>query len=188
MDFKKYYYLEQYLFNEVGPAFRKTGQLTDKDFLCILIWKSNRSKTKNFKKLMKTTDSKIRGRASQLAKDIHNQPTSREKLYVLIKDWKFRLPTASAILTVLYPDDFTIYDARVCSVINRFYGLADKSFDCLWAEYEKFIKCVNKASQEKSLRDKDRYLWGKSFYKDLERTLARFRGRTKRLDEKVWIS
>ena len=24
--------------------------------------------------------------------------------------WKFRLPTASAILSVLYPDMFTIYD------------------------------------------------------------------------------
>jgi len=32
MDYKKYYYLEEYLFNEVNSAFHKRGFLTAEDF------------------------------------------------------------------------------------------------------------------------------------------------------------
>ena len=39
--------------------------------------------------------------------------------------WAFRLPTASAILTVLYPDVFTVYDRRVCKVLGAFDQLAN---------------------------------------------------------------
>ena len=45
MDYKKYYNLERYLFDEVGPKFRNGGGLSTEDFFCIVIWKANRSKT-----------------------------------------------------------------------------------------------------------------------------------------------
>jgi hypothetical protein len=83
-----------------------------------------------------------------------------------MKDWGFRLPTASAILTVLYPNDFTVYDSRVCGELGAFEELADRQYsDSLWADYQRFLNKVNAAVPGSlSLRDKDRYLWGRSFY------------------------
>lgn len=175
MDFKKYYYLEQYLFDEVGPLFRKTGELSAENLLCILIWKANRSKTKTLQKLTKRYKNDIRQAALRFAVDIYDQPTPKDRLKILIKTWGLRLPTASAILTVLYPEEFTVYDVRVCGILGRFHGLADKvNFDSVWAGYQEFIKCVREeVPKEKSLRNKDRYLWGKSFFESLGKSLEK---------------
>lgn len=72
---------------------------------------------------------------------------------------------ASAILSVLYSEDFSVYDARVCGQLRAFKNLADrKRFENLWAGYQEFLEAVRKATPaDLSLRDKDRWLWGKSF-------------------------
>ena len=89
---------------------------------------------------------------------------------VLISDWGFRLPMASAILTVLYPNAFTIYDVRVCEVLGDYRNAQYRTnFDALWSEYQSYIVAVKKAVTEKyELREKDRWLWGKSFSKQLQ--------------------
>src|ERR1017187_1229205 len=96
----------------------------------------------------------------------------QEKLEIMMDKEKggFFLPMASAILTVLYPDDFTIYDIRVCDSLGEFHDLANKTKpSAIWDGYVKFKKSViEKALPNLSLRDKDRYLWGKSFKKDLD--------------------
>ena len=53
MDYKKFYNLEEYLFQDVGSRFRKTNTLSVEDFFCIVIWKANRAKTNIKKKLSK---------------------------------------------------------------------------------------------------------------------------------------
>jgi hypothetical protein len=40
----------------------------------------------------------------------------------------FRLPMVTAILTVLYPLDFTVYDICVCDGLGRFHNLAPRKF------------------------------------------------------------
>ena len=81
---------------------------------------------------------------------------------------------ASAILTVLYPNDFTVYDIRVCDMLSDFHSLANKiQFESIWAGYERYVTAVReKAPAELSLRDKDRWLWGKSFVKQLTEDIA----------------
>ena len=88
-----------------------------------------------------------------------------------MRNWEFRLPTATAILTVLYPADFTVYDIRVCNSLDRFHNLAHGRFsDTLWERYLIFKAAVeNEAPAHLSLRNKDRYLWGKSFYEDAKK-------------------
>jgi hypothetical protein len=68
---------------------------------------------------------------------------------------------------VLYPVEFTVYDARVCEELPEFRKLAEKSFsNAMWEQYQHFKKAVEESTpSELCLRDKDRYLWGKSFYK-----------------------
>ena len=106
------------------------------------------------------------------------QKTQRKVLSVLIEGWGFRLPMASAILTVIYPEDFTVYDVRVCDVLGDYKDVQYKTnFDILWERYSAYILRVKNAVPEyPRLRDKDRYLWGKSFALQLKTDiLASFR-------------
>jgi hypothetical protein len=82
----------------------------------------------------------------------------------LADEWGFRLPTTSAVLTVLYPDDFTVYDDRVCKQLGKFQDLVNRTnIDRLWAGYLDFKQAVERAADaELSLRNKDRVLFGKS--------------------------
>jgi hypothetical protein len=70
-------------------------------------------------------------------------------------------------VTVLYPNDFTVYDKNVCKELGEFEKLRHRSYsDKLWSDYQLFIAAVRAAVPGSlSLRDKDRYLWGRSFYK-----------------------
>ena len=177
-QYQQYHQLEAYLFGTVGPCFRICGNLSATDFFCIVIWKSNRSKSTIAKRL-RNKDTK--GRSSlnaiikEMGKAIHKASTHQKRLEILLKQWGFRLPMASAILTVLYPDDFSIYDIRVCEQLGDFKNLAAKRpFVRLWEVYQAYLDAVRKSTpQHLSLRDKDRWLWGKSFIEQLESDLKR---------------
>ena len=86
---------------------------------------------------------------------------------------------ASAILTVLYPEEFTVYDVRVCDSLGDCHKLSNVTdFEKLWHGYVEFKSKVSQAvPDELSLRDKDRYLWGKSFHEqlsiDIEKAFAK---------------
>lgn len=97
----------------------------------------------------------------------------KDRLRWLWEDWEFRLPMASAILAMLYPDEFTIYDVRVCDTLGRFHNLNNLvNFENLWCDYQAFKHAVEESAPgDLTLRDKDRYLWGKSFYEQLMRDL-----------------
>jgi hypothetical protein len=73
---------------------------------------------------------------------------------------------ATAVLTVLFPDRFTVYDIRVRDQLNI------KDFACRKNQIELYFKeylpKVTAIAEAKTIRDKDRYLWGKSAYEDLQ--------------------
>ena len=169
-DYRKLYDLENYLFEEVSRRFSELGYLNTFDFFCIVIWKANRSKSKIAKRLLSKGYPDLDSAVFALTKSLANAADDRARLKALIIDWGFRLPMASAILTVLYPISFTIYDFRVCEALDGFFNVQNKmNFDSLWNDYEAFMAAVNKAApSEYSLRDKDRWLWGKSFYEKLK--------------------
>jgi len=67
----------------------------------------------------------------------------------------------------LYPEDFTVYDIRVRSQLGQkaIYGVNPY--------FEKFLPAVRQTKIQKNLRDKDRFLWGKSFYEGLQKFLEK---------------
>jgi len=109
-----------------------------------------------------------------LTKSLAKAANDKTLMKILFEDWGFLLPMASAILTVLYPMSFTIYDFRICEVLDDFYNLQNKTnFDSLWNGYELFVAAVKKIGpSEYSLRNKDRWSWGKSFSRQLEKDIA----------------
>jgi len=168
MNYLNYYHLEQYLFNEVGPAFRKTGKISASDYFCIVIWKANRAKSKEAKRLLSKGYKTLQSAVTALAKDINRAKTNKEVMSCLIETWGLRLPMASAILTVLYPNNFTVYDVRVCDEIGGYHSIYSRKFEGLWSGYEEFVNSVKKTTPKQlELRDKDRWLWGRSFNKQL---------------------
>ena len=170
VDYRSFYHLESYLERTVKARFDRDGELSAFDFFCIVIWKANRAKTKVATRLLRATSNDLDGAARELTRAIAAAPTKRRKMEVLVKEWKFRLPMASAILSVLYPKDFTVYDVRVCNVLGGFRSLQNKtSMDSIWTEYESFVEAARGAAPSRlTLRDKDRWLWGKSFCEQLQ--------------------
>jgi len=179
-DFRSYYDLETYLFDTVSPRFAKEGTLDAFDFFCIAIWKANRAKSKVAKRLL-ARHSDLDAAVRDLVRMIAAAPSPRDKLQVLMTEWGFLLPMASAILTVLYPNDFTVYDFRVCDALGDFHSLTNRiQFQSIWEGYERYVAAVReKAPAELSLRDKDRWLWGRSFQIELLQDIADEFARTK---------
>jgi hypothetical protein len=183
IDYRDYYFLERYLEETVRHRFQQNGFLLAFDFFCIVIWKANRAKSKIAAKLLDKDNPKsndLDHAAKTLTKGIAEAPLPRERMRILMEEWKFGLPMASAILTVLYPDKFTIYDVRVAQSIDeqrddnqgKFKQLINlTSFKSIWEGYQKFTKEVQGYVAEgvklRSLREQDRYLWGKSFHDQL---------------------
>ena len=178
-DHSKYYNLESYLFGEVSKRYAKTKTVSTPDFFCIVIWKANRAKSKVAGRLLAKKPYKdLESAIGALVKEVSEETDMKGQLSILINGWGFRLPMASAILTVLFPDKFTIYDFRVCEVLNDFQRAEHLTFEPLWKQYSGYIKQVSKIGQGLSLRDKDRWLWGKSFISQLIKDIKNQFGRT----------
>lgn len=166
IDFLEIYNLEKYLLDDVGPRFRHTARIDPTDFFMIIIWKSNRVKTTIRDKLKKRVDGDFSVAVAKISEQLSSSKTSKDRLGILMRDWGLRLPMASAILTILYPHEFTVYDRRVCGVLNLPYRDMLFSDNC-WSVYEHYKSAVCKNTpSDLSLRDRDRYLWGKSFLED----------------------
>ena len=167
IEFLKFYDLENYILTEVKSNFLKNKSLDSFDFFCIIIWKANRAKSKIAKRLLNYGPN-LNQAVHDLTSKIYELKNDKDKLKILLEEYKFRLPMASAILSLLYPGNFTIYDVRVCDTLEKYKGLGNLKFEKLWEEYCEYIDCVrNYGTQNLSLKDKDRLLWGKSFYDQL---------------------
>lgn len=174
-NYLKYYSLEDYLFNEVSANFRKKGFLTTKEFFAIVIWKSNRAKTRVLKGIKKNGKT-IR----QLTSEVNKENDDKKKVGILEAIQGIGIPIASAILAVCYPKIFTIADYRTKESLTKknkdFKGKPTTSI----LSYLKYSKACHKIAEEEglSLRDTDRALWGVDFYegknglKELVKNLA----------------
>lgn len=166
-DYLAFYDPEAYLLR-AGRRFRETGDLDVRDFYMILIWKANRAKIYHKSRLTKIAGS-FDGAVKRIASELLNAREPRIRLALLMENWKFALPTATAILTILYPEEFTVYDYRVCAELNRTYRPWVEFSDKLWEEYCQFKRSVlDSTPAGLSLRDKDRWLMGRSFRMQVE--------------------
>ena len=181
IDYLKYRDLERYLFEDVHNRFHAEQSLSAFDFFSIVVWKANRAKSKIAHRLLNNPgvhgddlDAIVRTLTAQL----YAAPDPKSRLRILFCDWGFALPMATAILTVLWPDDFTIYDTRVCEQLGGFHNLSyGTNFDRVWEGYEAFIASVRRETpQGLSLRDQDHYLFGKSTASQLHSDIERIFG------------
>ena len=157
----KYYFLEDYLFNNVNNNFQKNGYLTPEEFFAIVIWKSNRAKT-NIRRGIEKSRKTIR----TITSEVFQAKTPEQKLNTLISIPSIGIPMASAILTVCYPSDFTIADYRACTALKDFgEEIAGNPTAKISVYFEYLERCKKLARKYNfTLRNFDRILWAKDFY------------------------
>jgi hypothetical protein len=161
----KLYDLEGYLFEEVRQRFEAEQTLRPYDFFAIVIWKSNRAKTKIKRGLAdagKTVEA--------LMREVSQSDQPQAQVDALLQVRGIGLAMASAILTVCYPETFTVLDYRAWETLQR------ASVDGLPENYpqspEAYLlycrACKELADRMGlSLRDLDRALWAKNWEDDL---------------------
>src|ERR1700734_695552 len=105
-EYLRYYFLEDYLFTDLHANFEKNKSLTPEEFLAIIIWKSNRQKT-NVVAGIVASEQTVEKLMTQVA-----ESEDLKNIELLIEIGGIGIPVASAILTVCYPDTFTVVDYR----------------------------------------------------------------------------
>lgn len=173
IDYLKYYNLEAYIFEDAHQRFHVEHSLGAFDLFSIVIWKANRAKSRIALKLLAQDPEgrrDLEAIARTLTASLYEAPSHKERLRLLMKDWKFALPMASSILSVCYPEDFTVYDYRVRELLGDFPELNNLvDFEKIWVGYDEYKARVSQlAPAGLNLRDQDRFLWGKSTALQLE--------------------
>ena len=167
-DLKKYlryYNLEDYLFGEVHQRFKERKTLSQEDFFAIVVWKSNRAKTR------------VRNGVKKLGKSIEiviheiDGVVDFEKVKQLTSIDGIGIPIASAILAVCYPDNFTVVDYRAKASLRNIDSSKASSISGdpsqniqAYLDYNQICKALAAQQDDLSLRDFDRALWGYDFY------------------------
>jgi hypothetical protein len=171
VDPVRYYWLESYLFTEVHRRFHAEQSLDAFDLFSIVIWKANRAKSRVAHRLLERYGDLERA-ARELSAALSRASLEQERFEILIHAG-FQLAMASAILTVLWPDVFTVYDVRVCQELgDELDRVKNWKGHRLWEGYCRYRDAVNCAvTGSLSLRDKDRFLWGRSAMQQLKRNL-----------------
>ena len=174
-DYERQFDEEHYLIAVIGPRFRTQGWLDAYDLFFIVRWKANRAISKVGRCLVRAGGTDLDRIARELTHDVYKAPGAKARFVVLSKKWKLRLPMASAMLTVFYPDDFTVYDERVCDALGDFHRVAGRTdVDNRWQGYLEYKRAVEKAAPERlPLRGKDKYLWARSRHEELKRLARR---------------
>lgn len=171
-DYLRYYNIEAYLFEDVRQRFHREGKLDAFDLFSILIWKANRSKSKLAQRLAKKTGT-LEAAATELTTALFKAESAEARLLLTMKDWGFYLPIASSILSVLWPEEFTVFDVRVCDELGDYHALRNLKPERVWPGYCRYRDAVDHAVPGlRLLRDKDRFLWGRSVARQLVRDIG----------------
>jgi hypothetical protein len=175
VNYIEFYNDENVLFEKIGPEFRQGMDPSVMHFEALLAWKSDRPGDTHWMRLMKICGGTMENAVAALCADIRSAKDHKTRLEVLIRKWEFKLPTAVTILTVFYPEFFTMYDERTRRQTDTKNWSQRTSFTPdLWEHYCEFKdKIVALAPYGLSLRDADRYVMGKDTYEARERKLAR---------------
>ena len=165
------YDLEGYLLGTVSQRFQTYATLSAHDFFAIVIWKSNRCKGRVKRGLQCTGTT-----PGELMRRVAAAPTNEERVSILTAITGIGLALASAILTVCYPDEFTVLDYRAWETLATLgaEGLPSRyPYDA--RECVAYCSACRSLAQsmEISLRDLDRALWARSWEGDLCAFVAR---------------
>jgi thermostable 8-oxoguanine DNA glycosylase len=140
-DLEKYialYDTERYLFDVVGPKTKKRGYLIFDDFYKICMWKSARQKQRYIKNKQKI---------GKITKKALIKKDEKEKIKILCDGLEgVGIPTASAILTVVFPQKYAIIDVRCLGVLREKFNIKISKYITVnsWLKYLSLMREISK--------------------------------------------
>ena len=160
---------ETRVFPEIAKKAERGQELSQRDILLILKWKLTRIKDKNSKTVSKEKLNDI-NQAVKKSREVGFEIDSLEELDEIPG---IGLATATAILTVCYPDRFTIIDQRALETLGL--SPADTAD---WTAKQYFNKYLPKVEDCRrgwgcTLRQADRALWGLSVSKRVKEIIVK---------------
>jgi len=139
IDLKKYlklYSTEDYLFDILGPQIKKRGYIKFEEFYRICIWKSSRQKP-NYIKNKKIVE--------KITKKAFLEKDEKEKINILCSMKGVGIPTASAILTIVFPNKYAIIDIRCMEILLKLNLLKSKNISInTWIDYLCVVRLLAK--------------------------------------------
>lgn len=142
-DAKKYldlYNIEDYLFRIIGPRIRERGFIEFDDFYQICMWKSARQKQNYLKN---------KNVVKNISRKAFAENDESLKMKQLLNLKGVGIPTASAILTICFPDKYAVIDIRCIQMLNK-RGIKIRETITVnrWIEY---LKIMRELGDENSL-------------------------------------
>lgn len=104
------YDTENYLFEIIAPKVKKRGYLTFDDFYKICMWKSTRPKNRYL-----TNNSVV----EKITKRALAEKNEEKRIKILCELNGVGIATASALLTILYPNKYAVIDIRTLTELNN---------------------------------------------------------------------
>lgn len=161
---------EAYLFSIVKERYARQGWLGALDVMTIANWKASRARIHFARRIIAKSGQSLEVGARALTRAIAAAVSDAMRFRVVCGEWGFPLPTGSALLTVLYPDSFTVFDVRACDELRAYHSLGARTrVASLWEGYLEYAAAVRAAAPAGlTLRQADHWLWGRSRHRDLE--------------------
>ncbi len=124
------YDAERCLFEEVGPQASRRGYLTFREFYAICIWKSARQKQNYLQNEGKKC-------VEDITKKAFSTEDEKEKIKLLCKLRGVKIRTASALLTVVFPNKYAVLDIRCLEMLEEQFrsGISKSVSLKTWLEY-----------------------------------------------------
>ncbi len=146
-NIKKYIeiYGEGYLFNVIGPRVKKRGYFKFSEFYDICMWKSARQKQRYIQN---------RDIIEEISKKAFAEKDERRKMKILSKNLDgVGIPTASALLTVVYPESYAVIDIRCLEMLRKMNCNINKYPSLnIWGKY---LKIMREWSKENSVTPRE---------------------------------
>jgi hypothetical protein len=176
---------EKRVFPKIAASVSNGEELSKRDVLLILKWKLSRLKDYNSETVAEANIDKI----NEAVRDARNTDRKIAAVEALTNLPGIGLATATAILTVCYPEEFTIIDWRVLKELELFPSnlsvakqVAKREFEDYttddWTAENYIDEYLSKVKERKelwgcTLRDADRVLWGLSVSQRIKELIAK---------------
>ena len=145
------YYDERYLFDVIGPRVRERGYMTFDEFYKICMWKSARQKNR-YKKNIDRIEELTR---KIFAMNIESADEEKRKIQMLCDELEgVGIPTASALLTIVFPDRYAVIDIRCLEVLRNHLHIDIKK-TILVNSWIKYLSIMRGLAQENNVTPRD---------------------------------
>lgn len=126
------YSIETYLYETVGVKAKKRGFLRFSEFFDICMWKSSRPKKRYLK------NKKI---VEKITKKAFAETDEIKKIKLLCTLDGIAIPTASALLSVVYPEKYPIIDIRCLEQLNFLgHNISKYVSEKIWIRYLEIMR------------------------------------------------